>query len=65
MNKLLGGMGLKDLKLQGIALASKWILKAMEGSEPWKVLIRNNIKYFVPKKAKKWKDLPLLDSLMG
>ncbi|XP_059078008.1 uncharacterized protein LOC131876588 [Cryptomeria japonica] len=65
MNKLFGGMGLKDLKLQGIALASKWILKAMEGNEPWKVLIRNNIICSVPKKAKKWKDLPILDILMG
>lgn len=37
----------------------------MEDNEPWKVLIRNNIKWSIPKKAKKWKDLPILDSLMG
>lgn len=28
------GLGPKDLKLQGIALATKWIVKVMEGNEP-------------------------------
>lgn len=65
MHKLYGGMGLKDLKLQGIALASKWILKAMDGDEPWKILLRNNITSSVPKKARKWKNLPMLDLLLG
>lgn len=65
MNKSRGGMGLKDLKIQDIALASKWICRALEGDEPWKVLIRNNIQMFVPKYAKRWKNLPLGNLLLG
>lgn len=65
MHKLYGGMGLKDLRTQGIALASKWILQAIDGEEPWKVLIRNNISSSTPKKAKKWKGLPIIDLLLG
>ena len=38
-----GGLGVKDLKTQGMALASKWIIQALSGDEPWKVLVRNNI----------------------
>jgi hypothetical protein len=34
LEKNLGGLGLKDLKLQGMALASKWIFQALEGDEP-------------------------------
>jgi hypothetical protein len=64
-DKLLGGLGLKDLKLSGIALASKWIFHALEGEEPWKVLIRNNIGRGYPKKAKFWKNLPLADLICG
>lgn len=61
----MGGLGLKDLKLQGIALAAKWIFQALEGEEPWKVLVRNNIKIFVPRKAKSWKFLPFVDLVAG
>ena len=52
LDKKVGGLGLKDLRLQGILLASNWIFKAFEGNKPWKVLIRNNILCGVPKKAK-------------
>jgi hypothetical protein len=38
-----GGLGLKDLRIQGISLAVKWLAKATEGEEPWKVLIRHNL----------------------
>lgn len=34
---------MRDLKTHDIALASKWILKAISGNEPWKIFIRNNI----------------------
>lgn len=61
MDKAIGGLGLKDLKVQGIALAAKWIFHALEGNEPWKVLIRNNIRLGVPKKAKSWRSLPISD----
>lgn len=43
MDKSIGSLGLKDLRAQGIALATKWIFHALEGNEPWKVLIHNNI----------------------
>lgn len=58
-------MGLKDLKLQGIALAAKWIYKSIEGNEPWKVLVRNNIQCSTPKSTKKWKNLPMCDLIAG
>ncbi|GLJ50294.1 hypothetical protein SUGI_1071460 [Cryptomeria japonica] len=56
----LGGLGLKDSKSQGIALATKWIHKAIYGNEPWKFLIRNNICLSKPRKGK-----GLSDMLMG
>lgn len=65
MSKSRGGMGLKDLKCQGIALATKWICRALEEDEPWKVLIRNNIQRYVPKYAKIWKNFPIEDLLSG
>lgn len=51
-DKSLGGLGLKDLRIQGIALVAKWIFQALDRNEPWKVLVRNNILKAVPKKAK-------------
>lgn len=65
LEKSLGGLGLKDLKLQGMALASKWILQSLVGDEPWKVLVRNNIQNGVPKTAKSWKHLPFSDLVFG
>ena len=35
------GLGLKDFRQQGIALAVKWIVKSVQDNEPWKVLIRH------------------------
>ena len=52
VDKLLGGLRLKDLKLSGLALASKWIFHTLEGEDPWKVLIHNNIERGYPKNAK-------------
>lgn len=40
LSKDLGGLGIKDLRQQGIALEIKWIVKTLEGNEPWKILIR-------------------------
>lgn len=40
IEKLKGGLGLKDLRLQGISLVMKLVIGALEGGEPWKVLIR-------------------------
>ena len=65
LEKGLGGIGLKDLRLQGMALASKWILQSLVGNEPWKVLVRNNIQNGVPKSAKAWKHLPFRDLIFG
>ena len=65
VDKLLGGLGLKDLRLCGLALASKWIFHALEGDDPWKVLIRNNIERGYPKNAKFWKNLPFTDLICG
>lgn len=64
-DKLLGGLGLKDLKLQGIALAAKWIFHSMDGNDPWKILVRNNIERGFPKNAKSWKNLPFNDLIIG
>ncbi|XP_057861679.2 uncharacterized protein LOC131070153 [Cryptomeria japonica] len=64
-DSLLGGLGLKDLRTQGVALAAKWIFHSMEGDSPWKILIRNNIEMGFPKHAKSWKGLPLADLIMG
>lgn len=64
-DKKYGGLGLKDLRLQGIALATKWVSHCVEGDEPWKVLVRNNILRGYPKKAKSWKELPFADILFG
>ncbi|XP_059074828.1 uncharacterized protein LOC131874899 [Cryptomeria japonica] len=64
-DKKYGGLGLKDLRLQGIALATKWISHCVDGEEPWKVLVRNNILRGYPKKAKTWKNLPFADIIFG
>ncbi|XP_057840597.2 uncharacterized protein LOC131050442 [Cryptomeria japonica] len=61
VDKLFGGLGLKDLRLSGLALAFKWIFHALEGDDPWRVLIHNNIERGYPKNAKFWKNLPLTD----
>ena len=63
--KMQGGLGLKDIKTQGYALASKWMVKALWGNEPWKILIRNNILRSIIRKGKLWKDIPLLDIVFG
>lgn len=65
IDKQLGGLGLKDLRTQGISLAAKWIFHALEGQEPWKILVRNNIQNSVPKSAKSWKALPFSDLVAG
>ena len=64
-DKTLGGLGLKDLKLQGIALAAKWIFHSLEGDSPWKVLVKHNIERGFPKKARSWKNLPFCDLIVG
>ena len=60
-----GGLGLKDIKTQGYALASKWMVKALWGNETWKIIIRNNILRSIIRKGKLWKDIPLLDIVFG
>ena len=52
MSKDEGGLGIKNLRHQGIAVAVKWIVKMVVGEEPWKVLVRNNRKEAHPIKAK-------------
>ena len=63
--KTQGGLRLKDLKAQGMALASKWVLKALWGNEPWKVLIRNNLLKSISRKGKNWKDVLVIDIGLG
>ena len=58
-------MGLKDIKTQGYALASKWMVKASWGNEPWKILIRNEILRSIIRKGKLWKDITLMDIVFG
>lgn len=53
--KIQNGLGLKDLKKHGIALVVQWIIKAPEGEEPWKIVVKNNFQLVVPKEAKTWK----------
>lgn len=65
IEKSLGGLGLKDLRIQGIVLVATWIFHSLEGQETWKVLIRYNIERVIPKNAKYWKGLPLIDLMAG
>lgn len=65
LDKCIGSLGLKDIRLQSTSLATKWILYALEGDEPWKILVRNNIRLVVPKQAKGWKQLPFVDLIAG
>lgn len=60
-----GGLGLRDLKTHGIAIATKWIFKSIHGNEPWKVLIRNNIFLSKAKKGRNWSNLGFFDMLLG
>ena len=60
-----GGLGLKDIKAQGLVLASKWVLKALWGDEPWKILIRDNLLKSIIRKGKNWNDLPVIDIVLG
>ena len=52
--KKLGGLGMRDVKKQGISLAAKWVLKSLEGDEAWKILIHNNIGRAIVKEGKQW-----------
>lgn len=61
----MGALGIKDIKLQWIFIATKQIFHALDGNEPWKVFIRNNIKLAIPKQAKAWKLLPLSNLITG
>ena len=54
---------MKDLRVQGIALAVKWLAKPTEGEEPWKILIRHNLSRGYPSGAKFWSDWNILDFL--
>jgi hypothetical protein len=65
IDKKLGGLGLKDLKIQGITLAAKWKFHSLDGYEPWKVPVRNNIQHGFPRKSKSWKNLPFGDIIEG
>ena len=56
---------MKDPKAQGMGLASKWVLKNLWGNEPWKVLIRNNILKSVIRKGKDWKEILVIDIVLG
>lgn len=38
-----GGMGLFNYQFQGYALCAKWILRALEGQEAWKLLVQHCI----------------------
>ena len=59
----MGGLGLKDLRKQGVALAVKWIAKATLGEEPWKILVRNNLTNGHPCGAKFQNNWDALDFL--
>ena len=52
MDKLLGGLVLNNLKLQGIVIVAKWIFHSLEVYEPGKILVRNNMQCGIPKNAK-------------
>lgn len=65
LTKNKGGLGIKDLKAQGMALASKWIIQALSGEEQWKVLVRNDISRLGIKKGKWWNNVPLCNKMLG
>ena len=54
---------MKDLRIQGVALAAKWICREIQGNEPWKILIRHNICNIVPIHVKRWNNLGFNDIL--
>ena len=54
-----------DLKSQGMALASKWIIQALSREEPWKSLVRNKISKSSIKKGKSWTNVHLCDKVLG
>ena len=56
---------MRDIKKQEISLVAKWVLKSLEGDEPWKILIRNNIERAIVKKGKQWQNIPLVDLVFG
>ena len=41
------------------------VLKALWGDEPWKILIRNNLLKSVVRKGNNWKDVPVIDIVLG
>lgn len=46
--QIAGGMGLFDYNFQGVALCAKWILRALEGNEVWKILVQYYISQGLP-----------------
>lgn len=54
-----GGMGIFYCWNHEFALCAKWIIRALEGIEAWKILIRHCISTGLPFGRKSWKDLNL------
>lgn len=52
-------MGLFNYQFQGYALCAKWILRALEGHEAWKLLVWHCILQGLPLGKKSWKGLNL------
>lgn len=65
LSKKLGGLGMRDINKQGTSLATKWVLKSLEGGEPWKILVYINIIRATIKKGKLWDNVPLMDIVFG
>ena len=61
--KSMGALGLKDLRLQGITLAIKWLAKALVGEEHSKKLIRYNLRKGHPCGENLWNKWTVLDFL--
>lgn len=55
-------MGLIDPQTQGFFLATKWIIKAVSGDEPWKILVRQRI--MEASIRRKWQDVHWLDKML-
>ena len=65
MARKLVGLGTRDLKVHGIALSSRWVIKFLKRNKPWRLMVENNTMRFINKKGNKWKGFLICHIVTG
>ena len=63
--KDMGGLGVPNISAKGKAVAAKWVLKALDSSEPWAEFFKAHIRRAEFKATKGWARVSLKDKVFG